>query len=71
MSKELNGPGKLVAMKCDIRKEEIKSIFATITSLYGGADVCINNAGLAHNAPLLTGATEEWRDMLEVVPLVV
>ena len=31
--------------------------------------MCINNAGLAHNAPILTGETHYWRDMLEVKSL--
>ena len=33
---------------------------------FGGIDVCINNAGLFHNAPLLTGDTKNWRNMLDV-----
>ena len=33
---------------------------------FGGVDVCISNAGLGHNAPLLSGSIEDWRDMLEV-----
>ena len=33
---------------------------------YGGVDVCVNNAGLAHEAPLLSGSTDDWRDMIEV-----
>ena len=35
---------------------------------YGGIDVCVNNAGLAHQAPLLSGSTDDWRDMVEVWP---
>ena len=41
-------------------------MFDKIKKDFGGVDVCINNAGLAHNAPLLTGSTEHWRHMLEV-----
>lgn len=69
MSQELNAsPGKLVALKCDVRNEDqIKTMFEMVKVKYGGIDVCINNAGLAHAAPLLSGgATEDWRDMLEV-----
>ena len=59
--------GKLIPLKCDVRKEEdIKSTFEYVESNFGGVDVCINNAGLCHDAPLLTGATHDWRDMLEV-----
>ena len=41
-------------------------MFAEIKRLYGGVDVCLNNAGLSHKAPLLSGDTEKWRDMLDV-----
>ena len=41
-------------------------MFKDIENMYGGVDVCINNAGMAYNAPLLTGKTEDWRDMLNV-----
>jgi len=54
-------------MKCDVRKEEdILSMMSTIKSQLGGADICVNNAGLGNNAPLLSGTTEQWREMLEV-----
>ena len=41
-------------------------MFEKIMSQFGGVDVCINNAGLAHDAPLLSGATSDWRNMMEV-----
>ena len=28
--------------------------------------MCINNAGLGHNASMLSGATEDWREIMEV-----
>ncbi|MED6269316.1 hypothetical protein CHARACLAT_031812 [Characodon lateralis] len=31
-----------------------------------GVDVCINNAGLAHPEPLLSGKTSGWKNMLDV-----
>ena len=68
LSEELSrSGGKLVAMKCDVRKEEdILSMMSAIKSQFGGADICVNNAGLCHNAPLLTSDAEKWREMLEV-----
>lgn len=67
LAKQLStAPGRLVAIKCDVRKEEVIALFDEIKAKFGGVDVCINNAGLAHDAPLLTGATHEWRDMMEV-----
>lgn len=60
-------PGKLISTKCDVRNEDdIKDMFKMARTQFGGVDVCVNNAGLAHNAPLLTGGTDHWRDMLEV-----
>ncbi|XP_065903859.1 dehydrogenase/reductase SDR family member 11-like [Dysidea avara] len=68
LSQELStSGGKLVAMKCDVRKEEdILSVISAVKSQFGGADICVNNAGLANNAPLLSGTTEKWREMMEV-----
>ena len=68
LSQELSPTGgKLVAMKCDVSKEEdILSMMSAIKSQFGGADICINNAGLGYDEPLLTGDTEKWRHMLEV-----
>ena len=54
-------------MKCDVRKEEdILSMMSAIKLQFGGADICVNNAGLGNDAPLLSGTTEQWREMLEV-----
>ncbi|XP_059511184.1 dehydrogenase/reductase SDR family member 11a [Stegostoma tigrinum] len=59
--------GTLVAHKCDLtNEEEILSMFSAIKSQYQGVDVCINNAGLAHPEPLLSGKTDLWRNMINV-----
>ena len=59
--------GRLLAVKCNVRDEaDIKAAFKKAVEVFGGVEVCVNNAGLAHDAPLLSGSTEEWRDMLEV-----
>ena len=50
-------------------EEEIKAAFRVAIEVFGSVEVCINNAGLAHNAPLLSGSTENWKDMLEVSSL--
>ena len=41
-------------------------MFAEIRERWGGVDILINNAGLGHKAPLLSGETRHWREMLEV-----
>ena len=70
MASELSGcSGKLFPMMCDVRIEaEVKGVFEYAKKELGGIDVCINNAGVAHDSPLLSAdsATEDWRDMLEV-----
>ncbi|XP_052688400.1 dehydrogenase/reductase SDR family member 11-like isoform X2 [Crassostrea angulata] len=59
--------GQLIPIKCDLTKEEeILAMFKQIQKDLGGVDVCINNAGLAHCAPLLSGSTADWKNMLDV-----
>ena len=48
------------------QEQEVKEVFQFARTQFGGVDVCVNNAGLAHNTPMLSGKTNEWRDMLEV-----
>lgn len=59
--------GSLTAIQCDVSKDDqILAMFGKIKKEFGGVDVCVNNAGLSHDAPLLTGSTEQWRHMLDV-----
>lgn len=59
--------GVLVPLKCDLtNEEEILSMFSVIKEQHKGVDVCINNAGLAHPEPLLSGTTSGWKNMLDV-----
>ena len=52
---------------CDIRDEaRLLEVFADVRQRHGGVDVLVNNAGLGHAAPLMSGETEQWREMLEV-----
>ena len=51
----------------DLREEaQILSFFAAIDQRFNRVDVLINSAGLGHKEPLMTGATEAWREMLDV-----
>ena len=60
--------GKLVALRCDLSKEqEVLQMFQTIKDKFGGVDVCVNCAGLSHkNARLVDGQTDKWKDILDV-----
>ena len=51
----------------DLRKtNEIPALFHRIRQELGGIHVLVNNAGLGHDAPLLSGESDLWREMLEV-----
>lgn len=58
---------RLLPIRADVRREEdILDMFAQVRERWGGVDVLVNGAGLGHAAPLMSGATEHWREMLEV-----
>ncbi|HHH27729.1 MAG TPA: SDR family NAD(P)-dependent oxidoreductase [Polyangiaceae bacterium] len=59
--------GDIAAYAVDLRDEQqIRDLFATTKERFGGVDVLVNNAGLGHDAPLMSGETAHWREMLEV-----
>ena len=58
---------ELLVHPCDLRDEAaILELFATTRARFGGVDVLINNAGVGRDAPLTSGSTEHWREMLEL-----
>jgi len=63
----LDYKGKLVSYKCDLTQEEsITSMFEWIKVTHGGVDVCVNNAGLAVEEPLLECTAASMKTMLDV-----
>ena len=57
----------MIPIRCDVTKEdEILAMFDEINTKHGGVDVMINNAGVGHVSPLLSGKTEDWKNMLDV-----
>lgn len=57
----------LLAQTVDLRDEaQILDFFAAVKDKWGRLDVLVNNAGLGHKEPLVSGKTEAWREMLEV-----
>ena len=59
--------GDLLPLQANLRDEtQITAVFEAIRARWGGVDVLVNNAGLGRNAPLTSGRTEAWREMLEV-----
>ncbi len=58
---------EVLTQSVDLRDESaILSFFAAVKARWGQLDVLVNNAGLGHKEPLMTGSTEAWREMLEV-----
>lgn len=57
---------RLHAMQCDVSKEDtILECFRSIEETFGGADVLINNAGIAHKMQLLdAGNTDKLREVI-------
>jgi NADP-dependent 3-hydroxy acid dehydrogenase YdfG len=67
LAAEAAGPGQLMTHACDMRSEaEIAALFTATRERFGGVDVMINNAGLGHDAPLVSGDAAHWREMLDV-----
>ncbi|XP_067015293.1 farnesol dehydrogenase [Anabrus simplex] len=68
MAKNLEAaPGKLHAVKCNLRDEEdILSAFKWVKENVQGVEVLINNAGVLGETALTEAETEEWRRQLDV-----
>ena len=63
--------GSFHGIECDLTSEpQILAMFEKIKAEHGGVDVLVNNAGLAHTAHLLTGQTNDWKNMLDVSSVV-
>ena len=67
LKNELGSLGELTVVKCDVAKaDDVAAMFEVIKEKHGGVDVCINNAGLCLDAPLLTGNSSDWEAMFNV-----
>lgn len=68
LQEEITSSGGLfMPMVCDLRNEEdIMNMFNEIKSKWGVVDVCINNAGLSLDSPIIDGDSESWETMWRV-----
>jgi NADP-dependent 3-hydroxy acid dehydrogenase YdfG len=59
--------GQATAVVTDVRKpENVRSLVDRAVNETGRLDIMVNNAGVAHPEPILSGDPEKWREMLEV-----
>lgn len=57
----------VLPIACDVRDEaQILAAFAAVRERWGGVDLLVNNAGLGREAPLSSGSTSAFREMLDV-----
>jgi len=60
-------PVKVHAVPADMSEpESIRAAFATAAEQLGAVSVLINNAGIAHAAPILRTGLEKWNEMISV-----
>ena len=59
--------GELMTIQCDVAKEQdVIAMFSQISNKYGGVEICINNAGLSKNCPILSGDSDDWQTIMDV-----
>jgi len=68
IQQDLSAPdARFLCIQTDLRDEDsILKMFATVRDTWGGVDILVNNAGIGHMASLMTGATQDWKEMLDV-----
>jgi NAD(P)-dependent dehydrogenase (short-subunit alcohol dehydrogenase family) len=63
---EKRHPGKVLALPCDVRREDqVEAMMKRTEERFGGLDVLVNNAGVGIFKPLEEMSLEEWNGVLE------
>lgn len=61
------GGRRAIALKADVSKEdEVKAMFAKAVDHFGTLHICVSNAGLQRDAPLLDMTLEQWNTVINV-----
>ncbi|XP_063236793.1 dehydrogenase/reductase SDR family member 11-like isoform X4 [Bacillus rossius redtenbacheri] len=62
-----DAPGTLYCVKADVSiEEEVLTAFKWVNDNLGGADVLVNNAGVANVGKISGGKTSDWKQMFDV-----
>lgn len=65
---ERHGEGKALAIPCDVSDEaQVQRAFEQVVLSWGGLDIVINNAGIAHSAPITETALADWERLFAVL----
>jgi len=63
----LHGPGRAIGMAADITDEAaVGGLFDAAALAYGGVDVIVSNAGIAHVSPIETMELADWKRSFDV-----
>jgi glucose 1-dehydrogenase len=61
------GGRRAIALKANVSKEdEVKAMFAKAVDHFGTLHICVSNAGLQRDAPLLDMTLEQWNTVINV-----
>jgi len=62
-----SGGRRAIAIKADVSQEdEVKAMFAKAIDHFGTLHICVSNAGLQRDAPLLDMTLEQWNTVINV-----
>ena len=65
LAKELGGPERAIAVRCDVREwDDQQALAAAALDSFGGIDVAWANAGFGAPRGFLDSTVEHWRDMV-------
>jgi rhamnulose-1-phosphate aldolase/alcohol dehydrogenase len=61
------GEDRLLTLGADVTDERsVREMVRAVCARFGGLDLCVPNAGIAHSGPLLDTPDEDWRRVIEV-----